>query len=301
MGKSDRAFNRWSTVMKMTWTFQVFNKYNDELNELLWSNRAVVKQTYANLKSAGANWTDLPSDYLTFDVPKGEEIFKSLKDWSETYNKFNSWTNLNALLALSSNLETYMATVVSLALESDPGVLFNSPKTIDGIILLKQGAKRNQFHDDIITSITKGDWNARLSAYKKTFGSVPAGAISNIGKLEKIRKQRNKVGHAFGRDIDGSRNHEVKDIIEMESLTDIQLKMIQYTIIDTVKAIDDHLLTNHIGEYQLIAYYHRIYPSLNKEVHQSERAIILKKQLGRFGDISGKEFCKGLVKYYEEI
>lgn len=301
MGKSIRKFDRWSTVMKTTWSFQVFNKYNDELNELLWSNRAVVKKTYSNLKDTSANWTDLPSDHLIFDVPKGEEVFKSLKDWSDTYNKFNTWTNLNALLALTSNLETYIATIVSLALESDPGLLFNSSKSIDGIALLKQGGKRNQFHDDILTSITKGDWNARLSAYKKTFGSAPDGLIGNIGKLEKIRNQRNKVGHAFGRDIDGSRNHEVKDIIKMDSLTDRQLKNIQYTIIDTVKAIDEHLLNNHIGEYQLTAFYHRIFPTLRKDVHQSDRAIVLKKQLGKFGDVSGKEFCKGLVKYYEAL
>jgi len=180
MGKSSRKFDRWSTVMKTTWSFQVFNKYNDELNELLWSNSAVVKKTYSNLKDTSANWTDLPSDHLIFDVPKGEEVFKNLKDWSDTYNKFNTWTNLNALLALTSNLETYTATVVSLALESDPGLLFNSSKSIDGIALLKQGAKRNQFHDDILTSITKGDWNARLSAYKKTFGSAPSGLVDNI-------------------------------------------------------------------------------------------------------------------------
>jgi hypothetical protein len=287
--------------MKSTWTLQVFNKYNDELNEILWANRAVVKQTYSNFKQNNANWIDLPSDHLLFDVPKGEEVFKSLKDWSVTHNNFNSWTNLNALLALTSNLETYIATVVSLALESDPGILYNSSKSIDGIVLLKQGAKKNQFHDNVITSITKGDWNARLSAFKKTFGSIPNGLENNIGKLEEIRKQRNRLAHAFGRDIEGSRNHEVKDIIQMEKLSDSQLKKAQYIIADTTKVIDEHLLKNHIGEYQIAAYYHRIFPNLKQNIHQSDRAIILKKEIGKFGDISGKEFCKGLVKYYEAI
>lgn len=87
----------------------------------------------------------------------------------------------------------------------------------------------------------------------------------------------------------------------MENLTNAQLKKHQKSIMDTVKAIDEHLLTNHIGEYQLIGYYHRIFPSLRMDVHQSDRAIILKKQLGKFGDVSGKIFCKGLVKYYEEL
>lgn len=87
----------------------------------------------------------------------------------------------------------------------------------------------------------------------------------------------------------------------MEKLSDPMLKKYQEVIWDTAKDIDKYLLTNHIGEYQAIAFYHRIYDSLSKDIHQSERAVILKKKLGRLGDSSGKELCKGLVKYYEEI
>ncbi len=301
MGKSDRQFDRWNTIMKSTWTYQVFHKYNDELNELLWANKAAMKQTYSNFKTTGANWTDPASDHLIFDVPKGEEVFKDLKEWSDSYNSFNNWTNLNALLALSSNFETYLATVVTLAIESDPGILFDSSKSIDGIVLLKKGAQKNMFHDSVIESVTKGDWNSRTSAYKKTFGKVPDGLESRIGDLEKIRNLRNKIGHAFGRDIEESRNHEVKETLDMENLSDSQFKKKQYSIMNAVRAIDQHLLENHIGEYQAVAFYHRIYDGLRKDIHQSERAIILKKQLGQFGDISGKEFCKGLVSYYENI
>lgn len=301
MGKSDRQFDRWNTIMKSTWTYQVFHKYNDELNELLWANKAAMKQTYSNFKTNGANWTDPASDHLIFDVPKGEEVFKNLKEWSDSYNSFNNWTNLNALLALSSNFETYLATVVTLAIESDPGILFDSSKSIDGIVLLKKGAQKNMFHDSVIESVTKGDWNSRTSAYKKTFGKVPDGLESRIGDLEKIRNLRNKIGHAFGRDIEESRNHEVKETLDMENLSDSQFKKKQYSIMNAVRAIDQHLLENHIGEYQAVAFYHRIYDGLRKDILQSERAIILKKQLGQFGDISGKEFCKGLVSYYEKI
>ncbi|MEP2772367.1 MAG: hypothetical protein ABJH05_09470 [Fulvivirga sp.] len=287
--------------MKSTWPFQVFHKYNDELNEMLWANRAAIKQTYSNFKTNNAKWTDLASDHLIFDVPKGEEVFKNLKEWSESYNKFNNWTNLNALLALSSNFETYIATVVSLAIESDQGVLYGVTKSIDGVQLLKKGSTKNIFHEDVIESFTKGDWNSRKSAFSKTFGTVPTGLESEIGELEKIRNLRNKIGHAFGRDIEESRNHEVKSILNMDKLTDSQLKKKQYVIMRTVALIDHYLLENHIGEFQAIAFYHRIYPGLRQDIHQSDRAIILKKQLGKFGDISGKEFCKGLVKYYEDI
>lgn len=302
MAASQLKFDRWKPLTSNTWSYNVFSKYNDELNELLWSYRAVLKQTYKNLKNNNAKLSDLPSQYLIFDVPKGEEVFKSLKDWSDRFNEFNNWTNLNALLTLTSNLETYISTVVTLAIESDPGVLFESSKSIDGISLIKNGAKKSKFQKDIITSITKGDWNSRISCYKITFGNVPDYLEKNIGELEKIRNLRNKIGHAFGRDIEGSRNHEVKEIQLIEKLTDKNLKKIQHIITNAARSIDEHLLTNHIGEYQRLLFYHKLLPSISsKQSHQSDIAVILKKELGKYGDISGKLFCKGLVKYYEEI
>lgn len=301
MGKSTRKFDRWNTVMKSTWSAQVFNKYNDELNEMLWSYSSSSKFTYKKLDEGKAKWGDKASDHLIFDVPKGDEVFQNLKEWSEAYNKFNNWTNLNALLAISSNFETYLSTVVTLALDSNPGILFESSKSIDGISLLKKGAKRNKYHDDIIVSVTKGDWNSRLSAFKKVFGEVPNEVLGSIGELEKIRNLRNKIGHSFGRDIETSRNHEVKEILPIEKLTDSHLKKYQKIILKTVKSLDSFMLSKHIGEFQTIAFYHRIYSGLRKDIHQSDRAMELKKQLGKFGDKSGKEFCKELVKYYEEL
>lgn len=45
--------------------------------------------------------------------------FKNIKEWSNSFNELQNWMNLNALLAMMSNLETYMATVIPLAIESD--------------------------------------------------------------------------------------------------------------------------------------------------------------------------------------
>ena len=301
MSKSAVTFNRWNSITKSTWSFQVFNKYNDELNNMTWAHAGASKSIYKNLGLMGAKWKDPASKYFEFDVPKGEEAFLDLQSWSNSFNNFHNWVNLNSLMAISSNLETYIATVVSLALESNPGILFDSPKSIDGVVLLKKGAKKSDFNQNIITSVTKGDWNSRVSAFKKTFGDTSSVVNFKIGDLEKIRNLRNKVGHAFGRDIDGSRNHEVKEILTIESLSDVKLKKYQKLIWSTAKSIDVYLLNNHIGEFQAISFYHRLFDSIRKDIHQSEKAIILKKKLGRFGDIVGKEFCKGLVLYYEEI
>ena len=87
----------------------------------------------------------------------------------------------------------------------------------------------------------------------------------------------------------------------MENLSDTALKKYQHVIWSTAKDIDEYLLKNHIGEFQAVSFYHRIYNEMNMQVHPSIRAIALKKKLGEFGDVSGKEFCKGLVAYYENL
>lgn len=301
MSRSLRVFDRWNTKMNSTWALQVFHKYNDELNNMIWADKAARLLVYQTLGKNNAKWTDKAYIHLKFDVPAGEEVFENLKEWSIAYNQFHNWNNLNSLMAISSNFETYLSTVVTLALESDPGVLFQSSKSIDGIEILKKGGTRNIFVDEVITSITKGDWNARISAFNKIFGNIPPILDTFRGELEKIRTLRNKIGHAFGRDINESRNHEIKNILKMENLSDTALKKYQRTICNVAKAIDQFLLKNHIGEFQTLSFYHRIYSEMNKEVHPSVRAMILKKKLGKLGDISGKEFCKGLVAYYESL
>lgn len=301
MSRSTKTFDRWKSSRKSTWTFQVFQKHINELNQMVWANESASKLVYETLGKNNAQWTDKASQHLTFNVPQEEEAFNDLKDWSDSLNQFHKWNNLNSLMALSSSLETYLSTVIELALASDPGVLLDAEKSIDGIELLKNGGRKNIFLEEVIVNITKGDWNSRINSFEKYFGTIPRTLHNQIGKLEKIRVIRNNLGHAFGRDIKDSRNHEVKKTQPMENLSDTRLKTYQKTIWTSAKSIDKHLLKNHIGEYQAVAFYHRIYDELRHDVHPSERAMILKKRLGAFGDISGKEYCKGLINYYESI
>jgi hypothetical protein len=45
--------------------------------------------------------------------------------------------NLNVILTTVSNLETYLASVMAMALESDPGAVLGVSKAIDGASVLK--------------------------------------------------------------------------------------------------------------------------------------------------------------------
>jgi hypothetical protein len=133
MSRSTKTFDRWTSSRKSTWTFQVFQKHINELNQMVWASESASKLVYETLAKNNAQWTDSAAQHLKFTVPEGEEVYKDLKDWSNSYNQFHKWNNLNSLMALSTSLETYLSTVIELALASDPGVLMDSGKSIDGI------------------------------------------------------------------------------------------------------------------------------------------------------------------------
>jgi len=249
-----------------------------------------------------ASWTDLPTQHFAFQRPLGYEQFESLTDWSQAYSDFENWINLNALVAISSNLETYLATVIPLALASDVGTLYGTPRRIDGVQILKHGhANAFDFKEQVL-ACTRGDWSSRLAAYERYFGRSPKFFSSNISSLERIRTIRNNVAHAFGRDIDASRGQQEVKTLPIEKLTRHGFLKLQKTVWKLTKSIDVHLHQFHIGEYQALLFYHHLYPNLRKDLHPSMRAIQFKKKLGAFGATApGKEYCKGLVQYYEAL
>jgi len=73
------------------------------------------------------------------------------------------------------------------------------------------------------------------------------------------------------------------------------------------KETDKQLLSKHIGEYQIIYFYHTLKSKLskgdpNQKRERGNHIAILKKKLGRI-DTSpiGKQFCEKLIEYYESV
>ena len=277
------AFNRWDSHEKSTWAYQIFNQYSLELGKQTQAHKAASQRVYSTLGIEGAEWADDVGTHFQFSPAKKAALFPDLKDWSKTYNAFDNWVNLNSLVFSSSNLETFMETVIRLALESDPGIIFGSSKVIDGAVLLKHQQTYKYGFDEEVTKCTKGDWQSRISGFEKLFGNVPAKISDNIAELETIRRLRNSVAHAIGRDIEDSRTHGVKEILPIEKISRTRTNKYHTLIRHVAKTIDVQLLGNHIGEYQLVYFYHSIYPNLRPDIHPSERAIILKKEVGRIG------------------
>jgi len=181
-------------------------------------------------------------------------------------------------------------------------LLLGSSQSIDGIYVLKYGSFSRLDYDSHVVACTKGDWGSRISSYEKLFNSSPPQIKANIADLEAIRKLRNNVGHAFGRDIEEARKHAKKSIIPIEALSRERVIKYQRLLWKVAKSIDKHLLFSHIGEFQALNFYHSMYDGLRKDVHASIRAMHFKKQLGQSGvQTAGKLFCKQLVSFYEAI
>jgi len=296
-------FQRWIPRTETSWSWRVFKKHNDELFKMYTTFCNSHKYTYRSLKENNADWMDSPDQHFEFAYGWDKRRYDNLRDWSNSFNDLKNWINLNALLAISSNLETYIATTIPLALESDIGILYGTPRRIDGIEIIKHrvNKKKSQF-DEFVISCTKGDWNSRISAYKKIFEKVPEYFESQKKDLEEIRKIRNDIAHAFGRDILDSRIIGRVNVTKIKNLSESQLRYFQDVVWRTVKDIDEHLYKNHIGDYESLLFYHNLYPKLNSSVHPNIRAVLFKKEIGQYGDVPpNKEYCKQLVKYYESI
>ncbi|WP_156150548.1 hypothetical protein [Pantoea sp. BL1] len=302
MSRSQYTFERWTPQSKSSWAWSVFKKHNNELLRMFTTFDNSYRYTFTNLKSNGANLTDTPEVHFKFREKKDIERFESLEQWVASYNQLENWVNLNALVSIMSNLETYMATIIPLAIESDIGVLYGISNRIDGIEILKHNKKKPHGIEEIVTSCTKGTWGSRVNSYQKVFDRIPKYLEGHISELDKMRNLRNNVAHAFGRDIESSREKGVLSILPSEKLTRVKLLEYQSIVWKVTKAIDAHLYNFHIGEYSRVLFYHNLQSEIDPSRHPSEKAMLLKKAIGRFGDVAaGKEFCKGLVNYYESI
>lgn len=302
MAKTVRAFDRWKPHDETTWAFQVYRKYNRELYQIIEAHRASKFYTYSQLKKNKQSLSS-PVTQVFAGSPTGIKNFSDLKDWSNGFNKFDEWVNLSNITTISSNIETYLVSVIKIAIISNPSVLIGAPwRSIDGAYVIKHGNGLQTNISEHVISCTKGDWSSRLAAIERLFGKLPAPIRSYHADLEKIRNLRNRFGHAFGRDIEESRKHGQLEIAPMDKVSEKAVAKLGTSAWRFVQAMDDLLIKNHIGEFEAINYYANLYPTQNKDVAPSQRAINFKKSIGQFGSgLRSKNYCKELVNYWEAL
>lgn len=302
MSKSTREFKRWLPHDKSTWAFQVYRKYNRELYRIIEAHRASSFYTYRHLKQNNAEFSD-PAASAFCGYSKSIENFDNVRDWSNGFNDFDNWVNLSNITTISSNLETYIASVTSLAIISDPGVLIGAPRqAIDGAYVLKHGAGPRPNIEDHLKKCTKGDWSSRFSAIERLFGVLPDDMREKHSALEEIRNIRNRFGHAFGRDIEASREHGQIEIAPMEKVTRKTVARLGGAAWRFAQSFDAFLLQNFIGDFEAVNYYAKLYPKLMLVDPPGQRAFEFKKEIGKFGaGLRGKLYCRQLIDYWEAL
>lgn len=296
-----RKFERWGSREPTTWPFQVFKRYTREYERMFWAQITSKRYVYKQLGETKAGLSDDVEKHFNVDGMDREKLYKNIEDWTAAYNQLEKWTFLNGIMAISANLETYMVSAIKLALESDPGVMFSSPRSIDGAKNIKFERRVNFDFEREVISCTKGEWFGRVSAYKKIFGKVPNTLVEFCGELDEIRKIRNSVGHAFGRDIEGSRDHSVKNIMSMGSVSLKRAIAYKKIVWRVAQSIDRHLLAGHIGEYQILRFYHIERENFSK-TNSKEHMVDFRKAIGRSGaELRGRQECEEIVEYYSKI
>jgi hypothetical protein len=299
IAKSTKLFNRWAAHDETTWCYQIYLQYDDQLGRINTAHTNAMMYTYANIGKQDVKWEDGAAHVLeTGD--KFLDSFTDLRHWSDSYNQFDNWVNLNVVLTSAANLETYLASVVDLAIKSNPGVLFRSPRAIDGGFLLKRGTA-NVDTESSVTACTKNYWSARLAALRRLFGDLPDIITKHHGDLEELRVVRNRVGHAFGRDIDAARDHGARAFHPMETMKREHAHRLGRICQTVARELDRHLLSNYIGDFEIIRFLALHHEDVSN-LPLGERAKALKTAVGRIGaQPRGKLYCRGLIEYWDAL
>ena len=293
-------FDRWQHVSSSSGPFKVYKKYYEELNLYYWSCYCGHKLTYKGLKKMGVDWNSDPNAVLP--LPANNHSFDSMRKWSNSYNALQVWTRLQVLLSLTSILETFIDTIAYLAVESDPGVLINSSKSIDGLTLLKKKRVDSQIIKSRIMYLTKDTWDKRIAAFDTLFGGHPTELDIYKNDLEALRRKRNSVGHAFGRDIEQSRKFEEIVPLPIDGIREDHLLHFFDITFQVAQAIDKFLLDEHIGEYQALFAYHVFYQkNKGKNWNNSEYALYFRRMYCQSQSSFGRDFFRELVSFYHSI
>src|ERR1700733_12322588 len=290
-----RHFDRWSPALGKTWAFRLFERHHTEINNLYWSHAAALCKAFSSCR--GKSPSDPCGSVFHLKPADVRRLPGTLKDWADKYDSFDNWSRLSSLVAATGYLEVYIKTAVRLSLESDPGVMVGCSRKIDGAQPLKK--RPHYMFKDEAAACVKGDWQGRISAYKRLFGSCPLTIESNIADLEFVRRTRNGVAHAFGRGIDDYDSLAQAKPRGLTILKEKRFTKILGLIEDIAKAVENHLAKAHIGDYESVYFFHHWLNS-NPFVQKTDKALRI-EFVKLHNNTDGKPYCAELRSYYSGL
>ncbi len=300
---------RWKTRFPHSLPYRLFIKHFTELNRIYWAYTPAVTTIEKLSKDFSEKDGVTPIDFFYIDTADERRLAPTFQEWKSDYREFQNYTRVSLIISLCSCLEVYLRGILSLALESKPGVVFGDKDAFDGARLLKYKNETMKYNNTTysfykyIEKIVVGEWTNRCNAYKEIFSDIPETIINNLGELEKLRNLRNNMAHYFGRD---KKVYENPILFDKEPIIRISHKSIlKYfkLIKDVVDSIDNHLYKDYVGSYDILKCYMLHYKDIeNKKMKVGEKAKWLQKLVGHGGlKIVGTEYYKNLMKYFESL
>lgn len=288
------TFDRWQCGWPRTGPYVLFQGHHTELNNLYWSNAAAAAHAVAAANAAKGS--DAVGKVLRISPLNARRVSGSIADWRFRFKESENWVRLNALMGLTGYLETYLHSIVSLALTSDPGVLVSSPRAVDGLRLIKEGNLPDMAPH--ILRITSGAWPDRVRNYGSLFRTVPMVLSASVKELETMRKLRNGVGHAFGRAIEEYRDPLLLRPVPVQRLAEDRLQRWLGIVEACVAAIEDHLRPTHVGAVEALLRYHR-WDRKYEAGHVSEARAFRSLFQERHGTLPKVGYFRDLIAYYQ--
>ncbi len=287
------SYNRWKPCRPLSWPCKVYIRHREEHRRMIWSLHCASKYTFKMLGQTGALRTDLAQNHF---ATTSRSV--TVQQWQDDFKQFLNWTNLNQLLAQSACFETYIASILKLVFDSDPGLIVGASHHIDGVRQLKLGTNiDNKITDMHLTNCTKGTWQSRISAITSLFGHTFNSLSNYCGDLEKLREIRNNVGHAFGRSINLSQNYGSPTMQPMTRVSERTVTKYFKIINEIVRELDLYLMLNHVGNFQEFHYLHNKFASLalsNESVFKSDLTAHAQ-------EVYSLQFCKWVITYYKNL
>ena len=294
---SNISFDRWSSPYPHSLPYRIFKESDNEVRSLVISYESSFSFICSNLRKLGATWESPAFDY---GLAENNKVL-TVKQCVNNSKDFANWMRLSLLMSMCSNVEIYIASIIRESIESDPGIIMGASHQIDGIKLLKSGNKVDEnVIADHIKKCTKDTWSSRLCHIEKLFGAMPIIA-NNIKQLEDIRNLRNAVGHAFGRNIEKSQQYYRIEIEPIERISVKRYNKYITLLYDIVQEFDKIVTGNHIGCFEIILQYHKMYESIKDldkgyQVNELKATLKIDKNTG-----VSKELCRGVYLYYNNL
>lgn len=299
---------RWEAPFSYSLAHDLFIQHLTELNKLYWSHVPAANTIEKKAMVFYETNQKTPKDFFLLSDENDHRMAASFEEWKCNYRNFSNFTRLNMIMALSSSFEIYMRSIISLSIESKPGIILGNSRVIDGVTLLKQNKAFLTFDEKTypfykqVYSVCKGTWESRIASYKQLFGNVPLELENNVVLLDSFRKTRNDIGHYFGRHKNIYETNVRFKAEPMNRISHERLVNYLQLIYQVVNLVDQHLYNDFIGAYELIKYYEFYKTSEVTNYPSAVRAKWLQKLMGHQGiKLLGTEYYKNLMKYYDSL